>query len=124
MNNKNNSMLIVDDEIDILKTFREIFELRGWQVFTAPTGTIGMSILEKEKIDIVLLDIRLPDRSGMDALQDIKKKYPDVSVIMVTAMGYKDDLVNEAIKLGAAGYVSKGVPLRELLEVVNNTVKK
>lgn len=124
MKEKNPVMLIVDDEVDALKTFREVFELRGWSVFTAPMGSIALSIIEKEKVDMTLLDIRLPSESGIDLLKEIKSKNPALPVVMVTALGYDDELVNEALRLGASGYVSKGVPIRELIEAVQNAMTK
>jgi DNA-binding response OmpR family regulator len=113
-------MLIVDDEIGILKVLKEIFEMRRWSVLTTPTGTSVLPILEKDKVDIVLLDIKLPDGSGLDVLKAVKTKFPKLPVVIFTALGYEDDLVNKAISLGAAGYVSKTVALTELIEVVNN----
>ena len=124
MKEKNPVMLIVDDEVDALKTFREVFELRGWSVFTAPMGSIALSIIEKEKVDMTLLDIRLPSESGIDLLKEIKSKNPALPVVMVTALGYDDELVNEALRLGASGYVSKGVPIRELIGAVHNAMTK
>ncbi|OGW74985.1 MAG: hypothetical protein A2Z72_07375 [Omnitrophica bacterium RBG_13_46_9] len=124
MENKNSVMLIVDDEVGILRTFKEVFELRGWRVFTAPFGQPASVILEKEKIDIMLLDIRLPGKSGIELLKEIKIKYPDLPIIMITGLGYEDQLVNEALCSGAAGYVSKNVSIRELIEVVNNAMAK
>ncbi len=115
-------MLIVDDEMEVLKIVREVFELRGWEVVTTPTAGSVEPILEKERIDIVLLDIRLPDGSGLDLLKRIKVRFASVPVIIFTAFGYKDDIVNEAISLGASGYVSKGVSLTELIETVSNTL--
>ena len=113
-------MLIVDDEIEILKILREVFELRRWEVMTTPTGLSVLPILEKAKVDIILLDIKLPDGSGLDVLKTVKDKFPKLPVVMFTALGYEDSLVKKALGLGASGYVSKTVPLTELIEVVNN----
>ena len=113
-------MLIVDDELEILKVLREVFELRRWEVITTPTGLSVLPILEKAKPDIVLLDIKLPDGSGLDVLKTVKDKFPKLPVVMFTALGYEDSLVKKALGLGASGYVSKTVPLTELIEVVNN----
>lgn len=124
MEGQKSAMLIVDDEAGILKTFGEVFELRGWDVFTVPTGQAALAIIEKEKIDIVLLDVILPSESGIEVLKEIKHKKPGLPVIMMTGLGYKDDLVNKAIRFGAAGYVSKGVPIRELIGAVNNALSK
>ena len=113
-------MLVVDDEIEILKILREVFELRRWEVMTTPTGLSVLPILEKAKVDIILLDIKLPDGSGLDVLKTVKDKFPKLPVVMFTALGYEDSLVKKALGLGASGYVSKTVPLTELIEVVNN----
>lgn len=124
MKNKETTILVVDDEIEVLRTLKDILESKGWQVFTVPTATSCLAILEKEKIDIVLLDIRLPDKSGIEVLKEIKQKYPNIAVVMVTGFSYDDELVNESIRLGAAGYVSKSVPLKELIEAINNVLTK
>ena len=88
MKSGNLSMLIVDDEGEALKLFREIFESRGWRVFTVPTGEAALGVMEREKIDIVLLDIRLPAKSGIEVLKDIKNRYAAVPVVMITALGW------------------------------------
>ena len=118
------TMLVVDDEIGVLKFVKEVFEVRGWDVIATPVGASIRSILEREKINVILLDIRLPDESGLDILKDLKSRFPGIPVIIYTAFGYEDEKVNEAIRLGASGYVSKGVPIMELIEVVNNTLIK
>ena len=118
------TMLIIDDEIEILKLFKDIFEVRGWNVFTAPIGESGLAIIEKERLDMVLLDIRLPDIQGIDILKKIRKGHKNLPVIMITALGYADNLVNESIRSGASGYVSKGVPIQELIEVIKNALVK
>lgn len=117
-------MMIVDDEIGILKLLKEVFELRGWETITTPTGLNVMQTLEKEPIDVMLLDIKLPNGSGIDVLKSVKEKYPKLPVIMFTGFGYENNMVNESISLGASGYVSKTVPIQELIEVINNTLIK
>jgi len=124
MKNKNLAILIVDDEVDILNMFRDILQKDGWKVFTVPTGGSGLALAEREKLDIVLLDIRLPDISGIEVLKTIKKKYPDLPVIIITGFGYDSELVDEAVRLGASGYVSKSMPLREILETIDNVLTK
>lgn len=118
------SMLIVDDEVEILQTFKDIFEIRGWRIFTAPAGEPALAILKKEKIDIVLLDIRLPGKSGMEILKEMKSKYHNLPVVMITALGYDDHLINESIGLGASGYISKNIPIKDMIEVINTALKK
>jgi len=118
------TMLVVDDEIGILKFLKDVFEVRGWNVLTTPTGTSIWPLIEKNKIDIILLDIKLPDCSGMSILKDLKIKFAHIPVVIYTAFSYEDEKVNEAIRLGASGYVSKSVPVNELIEVVSNALIK
>jgi len=117
-------MLIVDDEMEMLKLMKEIFELRGWDTIVTPVGASVPVILEKEAVDAVLLDIKLPDGSGLDILKEIRKKYQKLPVIIFTALGYQESVVNEAMRYGASGYVSKGIAIQELIEVVNNALLK
>lgn len=122
MKNKNLSILVVDDEAGILEMFKNIFKKKGWNVFTAPTGNLALELVEKENLDLILLDIRLPDISGMDVLKEIKQKHAQLPVIMVTGFGYDNELVNEALRLGASGYVSKGMSVSEVVETVDNVL--
>lgn len=116
------SMVIIDDEVNVLKMLSELFEAKGWNVFAVPTGEAGVDVIKEEEINIVLLDITLPGKSGLDILKEIKKEKKDLPVIVMTGRGYDDDLVKETLQAGAAGYVSKGVGIKELLEVVANTL--
>jgi len=115
-------MLVIDDEISMMQVLRDVFETRGWRVLTAPTGIAGLEILKNEKVNIALLDICLPGKTGIHILKIVKKKYPNIPVVMITALGYDDKLVNEAFKQGASSYISKGTPLGELIEAVHNAL--
>jgi DNA-binding NarL/FixJ family response regulator len=81
-------------------------------------------IIENEKVNVVLLDIRLPDKSGIDVLKDIRAKHPNLPVVMLTAYGYDEDLVEKTISLGASAYVSKTVSTDELMMAINNALRK
>ena len=124
MKQKKQTMLVVDDEMAMLQVARDLFETRGWHVITTPTGRAGLDILKNEKVNIILLDICLPGETGMRILKTIKKDYPGIPVVIITALGHEDKLVNEALQKGASGYVSKGTPLRELVETVHNALSR
>lgn len=124
MDNKAKTILAVDDEFEILKVLQDVFGPRGWNVITTPTGNAVWNIIAKNKVDLILLDLKLPDISGFDVLKELKVKAPHIPVIIFTAWGYEEEFVNKAMKLGAKGYVSKIVPIRELVETVNNVMVK
>ena len=106
------SLLVVDDE----ETFRVVLshelERLGYAVRTAPSGEAGILALADD-IDVVLLDLRLPDMDGMEVLRRIREKNPGADVIMLTGHGSIDTAI-EAIRAGAFDYIAKPCPLGEL----------
>jgi DNA-binding NtrC family response regulator len=108
-------ILIVDDEDQIRELLSLYLTRHGYQVSTATTSAQTLQIIDKTSVDLVVLDISLADEDGMRLLSDIKSRYPDVQVVMLTGMGFVEDLLQEAQAKGANGYVSKLLPLDELL---------
>lgn len=100
------NVLIVDDEQVVCDLLHEELSDRGFMCTIALDASTALSRLMAHHFDVVLLDIRLPEISGMDLLQTIHSKYCDVTVIMVTAINEVDTVV-QAIKLGAWDYVVK-----------------
>ncbi|MCK9231003.1 MAG: sigma-54 dependent transcriptional regulator [Syntrophales bacterium] len=98
-------ILIVDDEKLILKSLRMLFE-KDFIVHTAETGAVGIEIAERENIDLVLLDLRLPDSDGIAVLKKIKQVSSETIVIMMTAYGTISNAVL-AMKEGAFDYINK-----------------
>ncbi|HZI89048.1 MAG TPA: sigma-54 dependent transcriptional regulator, partial [Candidatus Polarisedimenticolia bacterium] len=89
----------------------------GYQVLTADSGKAGLQVLEKEPADLVLLDIRLPDLSGIQVLEKIRAQWPDQVVVMLTGEPDHGTAV-QAMRLGARDYLTKGRPIREELLLV------
>jgi len=100
------NVLIVDDEQVVCDLLHEELTDRGFMCTTALDANTALSRLIARHFDVVLLDIRLPEISGMDLLQTIRSEYRDVTVIMVTAINEADTVVR-ALKLGAWDYVIK-----------------
>ena len=98
--------LIVDDEALIRLSLKKLFEKEGFTVSTASSGASALKILEEETPGIVVLDVRLPDSSGIDLLKTIKEVNPETVVIMIT--GYADIKSSvEAMKMGAYDFLEK-----------------
>lgn len=84
-------LLIIDDEVDIFKYLKNYFERRGITVFTADNGEKGLELVKKHNPSLVLLDINMPEMSGIEVLAKIKKDSPERKVIMLTAYGDKEN---------------------------------
>jgi len=99
-------ILVVDDEEDIRDILSDRLKAYGYEVLTAIDGIEALEKVEKMSPDLVLLDIQLPRLNGMEVLSRIKREYPQIRVIMITAHG-KIQLAVEAIKEGAYDFVEK-----------------
>ena len=111
------SILIIDDDETIRYFLPRDLEAEGFQMITAETGQAGLKALERETVDLVLLDIRLPDLSGIEVLQRIRESWPDQIVVMLTGEPDHESAV-QAMRLGARDYLTKGKPIREELLLV------
>ena len=107
-------ILIVDDEEDMLEVLERGLTQSNYQCVTATSARDAYEILNRQKIDLVLLDIRMPDVSGMQLLPRIKTNHPDVAVVMLSG---KDDMPTAvlAMREGADDYVTKPVAREELI---------
>ena len=107
------NILVVEDNEDLGQTLADVLRKEGNKVSMALTGEHALTVLEKEIINLVLLDINLPDINGIELLQQIKEKDPDILVIMITALTDPKPAVN-AMKMGAYDYLMKPFELDEL----------
>ncbi len=116
------TLLVIDDEAgprDALKIILRPF----FNIQTAESASAAIDVLKSQPIDLITLDQKLPDRQGLDLLQDIKHDHADVEVIIITGYGSLKSAM-EGIRHGAAGYLLKPFNVTELLSLVNQTVEK
>ncbi|MBI4363996.1 MAG: sigma-54-dependent Fis family transcriptional regulator [Candidatus Latescibacteria bacterium] len=111
------TVLVIDDDETIRHFLPRELKAEGYQVLTAESGQAGLQILEKEPVDLVLLDIRLPDLSGIQVLDRIRTQWPEQIVVMLTGEPDHETAV-QAMRLGARDYLIKGKPIREELLLV------
>jgi len=124
MSNENKvKILIVDDEAGIRDVLSRKLSSAGFQCLTAPDGKDAMKLLKSDRADLVLLDVTMPGKSGAAVLKDIRKKYPDIAVIMVTAVADVQMVIN-LMKAGAYDYVIKPVELNVLLFSIGRALEK
>jgi DNA-binding NtrC family response regulator len=116
-------ILVVDDEADIRESLETLLDLEGYVVELAVDGTDCLHKLEKSSYDLVLLDLMMPDRSGMDVLREMRQRDHETPVIMMTAYGSVEVAVN-ALKAGANDYFSKPWDNEKLLIEIGNMIAK
>ena len=107
------SILIVDDEDAQRSILKGYLEKKGYKIFSASSGTEGIKAVQNNLIDIVLSDFKMPDKTGLEVLEQVKKINPEISFVILTAYGTIEDAV-KAMRLGAFDYISKPVDLDEL----------
>ena len=108
-------VLVVDDEHSVCIELRKFLEGKGYSVKEAYSGDEALEAYKQERPDVVLLDIRMPGKDGMETLHELKALDPEASVIMVTAV-YEEDIAKEAMNEGAFDYITKPIN-REYLEM-------
>ncbi len=119
----NAKLLIIDDEVEFASTLCQRLQLRGFEVTDVHGGGEGLAILSTIEPEIVILDLKMPDMSGLDVLEGIKKHDPTIEVIMLTGHGSAESGI-EAMEKGSFDYLMKPVDLKELLEKINSAVEK
>jgi DNA-binding NtrC family response regulator len=117
------SILVIDDEGGIRESLEVLLSLEGYSIKTAPDGEQGLRMLEMESFDLVLLDLALPGQSGLDLLPQIKERQPETPVIMITAYGTVENVV-EAIRAGAENFVQKPWDNEKLLADIRSAVAR
>lgn len=113
-------ILVVDDDLSILRLYKEELEEEGYAVVTASNGVEAMEQFEKEKPDLVTLDIQLPDIDGIKLLRQMKEKRPRMPVIMSTAYDYRDDFSVWA----SEAYIVKSSDLEEFKATIKRLIGK
>src|ERR1700752_2973801 len=115
-------ILVVDDERLVRWSLRQKCEEWGYQVVEAAAGEPGLRLAQQESPDLVLLDVRMPDMSGIQVLEQIKKATDAPPVIMITADPQLDDVKN-ALKLGAYDFIGKPLDFEELRVTIQNALE-
>jgi len=114
-------ILVIDDEESICYAFRRCFEGRGWQVRVAGTAAAGLEAYRDRPADVVFLDVRLPDASGLDVLADLRRADPGCRVVVITAHGSLET-VRRAVEGRAFEYLAKPIDLDRAVAAVEEAL--
>jgi nitrogen regulation protein NR(I) len=117
-----NSILIVDDDSQLRQSFDRLLREEGYEIRTAASGEAGLEAVKQEIPDLVIMDIRLPGMSGMEAFQAMREIDPKLPVIIMTAYGTTDTAI-EATKLGAFDYLLKPFDIPDILTLIEQALE-
>jgi CheY-like chemotaxis protein len=117
-------ILVIDDNPELRVILRTHLETRGHAVLSAADGDAGLAVLDAETVDIVLTDILMPQRDGVEVLRTVKKRWPDLPVIAISGGGWigATELLGMAERLGADQVLTKPVRRDDLLRAVDTAL--
>lgn len=116
-------ILLIDDEEKLRGLLKRIVALEGFTVLETGNLKAALKMLEKEQVDVILCDVKLPDGNGVDFINDIRIRYPLIETILLTAYGNIPDAI-QAMKNGAFDYITKGDDNTRLIPLLNKAMEK
>jgi len=119
---ENIKILVVDDEPVIRSLFKDLLIDEGYQVEVASDGQEALAALKKDLASLVFMDVHMPVLNGLEALIEMRKLYPNISVVMMDS--YPDQLVVETEKRGAISCIHKPFNIKEVVELIKKEANK
>jgi DNA-binding response OmpR family regulator len=115
-------ILVIDDDSRIRELLRQILEEAGYTVDEAPDGQVGIEMYAANPVDVVLLDIIMPEKEGIETIRELKSEFPDSRVIAISGGGRirADNYLKVIRAFGAEYTFAKPVPRRELLDAISS----
>ena len=110
-------VLLIDDELEFIDALEERMKSRGMEVASTVSPKEGLEIVDKESFDAIILDLKMPEMDGLEVLRRLKKKNPDIQVILLTGNATVQKGI-EAMKLGAMDLIEKPVDIATLTEKI------
>ena len=117
---RQDTILLIDDEISIRESLASFFRDEGYRVITAEDGDVGLELFFREHVDIVLTDLRMPAMDGIEVMTEIHRHNPEIPMIVVSGAGRKQDVI-KALQMGAKDFITK--PIRDL-DMIRHVIEK
>jgi DNA-binding response OmpR family regulator len=117
------NVLLVEDELDFQRVLAEYLTLSGYEVFTANHGKHGLEVIDKQHIDICILDVMMPVMDGFTMAEKLRKKDAEIPILFLTAKNQKEDKL-KGLRLGADDYMTKPFEAEELVLRINNILRR
>jgi DNA-binding response OmpR family regulator len=118
-------ILVVDDEVQIRTMLRQLLERSGYDVADAPDGKVGMELQSEEPADLVVVDILMPSKDGIETIKELARDFPEVKIIAISGGGVlpQQEYLAMAEGLGAMCTLTKPIEGEELLEAIRELLK-
>jgi len=119
-------ILVIDDEEEVRRAIGKILVRAGHDVLEAPDGKVALSLLKEEATDLVICDLFMPEMDGVEVLRQLRRDYPNLRVAAISGGAYQGrvQLLDVAKALGAVAVLGKPFQPRQLLELVNDLLRK
>lgn len=116
-------ILVVDDERIVLDSCQKVLEADGFEVYLVPSANKALQAMKKEGFGLLLVDIKMPEHDGLYLMREVKKKWPDIPIIVMS--GYPtSETITDGTEMGAAAFIPKPFTPDELLETVRLVILK
>jgi CheY-like chemotaxis protein len=112
------TILLIDDEESVRTVFKSMLERAGYEVLSADNGKHGLRLLEHQAVDLMLVDIFMPEMDGLELIPVVRKRYPRIKIISISGDSWKMNPLTISAHLGAHDTLKKPFSLRELLRRV------
>ena len=116
-------ILVVDDEPAVRDLTVEILRRNGYKPHGVPTARHALDLLDEEEFDLVVSDVVMPEMTGVELLYELRRRQPDLPVILMTGGSNEPERTTKAVELGAAGLLYKPFSLAELTQVVASALE-
>lgn len=116
-------IMLVDDEERFLVTTQKLLQKQGYDIVTADSGKACLELLARQEVDVVVLDVKMPEMDGVETLKTIKQQHPLVEVIMLTGHATVESAV-EGLMSGAVDYLMKPMGIEDLIDKVKEAFER
>ncbi len=116
-------ILVVDDEGIVLDSCRRVLEEDGLEVLLVTSADKAIAAIEDEEPSVLLMDVKMPLRDGMDLMREVKERWPSIPIIVMSGY-HTTETIEEANKMGAVAFINKPFTPDELLETVQKVIQK
>ena len=115
------SIIVVDDDNSVRRALTEILKNEGWEITSAADGTTALSITARRTFDLMFLDIMMPGYNGLEVITLMQAARPDMPIVAISALS-DQDIINQALVLGAKEYVRKPFSPKQIAEIADRIV--